>query len=340
MRIGIVNDSVMAAEVLHRIIYSSMQHEVIWTASNGAEAIMRCNQKKPDLILMDLMMPVMNGVEATRRIMKSTPCAILIVTASVDSNSSMVFEAMGVGALDVVSTPVIGLSDENISSNKLIHKVDMISKLIGCHHNGNGISQKLHSSNDRPVKKELNLVAIGASTGGPQALIEVLSNFPKDFPAAVVVIQHMDKKFTANLASWLRNQLFMPVKLVEEGDRPIQGTIYVPCTDNHLVMNNTGTFGYTNNPQKNFYHPSVDVFFKSINSYWHGRIIGTLLTGMGRDGANGLLELKEKGHHTISQDEETSIVYGMPKAANDIGAAVETLPLPKIGPKILSLIER
>lgn len=339
MRIGIVNDSVMAAEVLRRIVDSCPEHQLLWIAENGTEAVLRCQNALPDLLLMDLLMPVMNGVEATRRIMKHTPCAILIVTASVTGNASMVFEAMGAGALDVVATPVLGPDGMHKAAGELLRKIELIGKLIG--HFPKSEARQLARTVRRPVhRKDPTLIAIGASTGGPQALTAVLSPLPTDLRAAVVVVQHMDKKFTHGLASWLNQQIPLPVKVLSEKERPQPGVVLVPSTEHHLVMASTGALSYSVEPADNFYHPSVDVFFQSLSKNWHGKIIAVLLTGMGRDGAAGLLALKEEGHHTIAQDEETSVVYGMPKAARQLNAAQEILPIHEIGARIASLAGR
>ncbi|MBA3014975.1 MAG: chemotaxis response regulator protein-glutamate methylesterase [Proteobacteria bacterium] len=340
MKIGIVNDSVMAVEVLRRIIVTCPEHQVAWCAANGAEAVALCHQTPPDLVLMDLLMPVMDGVEATRRIMKTTPCAILIVTASVTGNSSLVYEAMGAGALDVVATPVLGLSGAGTAANELLRKIDIIGKLIGCSPKSTR-RPKPHQESKPPNRpQDPPLIVIGASTGGPQALTTVLTKFPANLPAAVVIVQHMDKKFTHGLATWLNHQVTMPVKIIHEKDRPKKGIILVPSTEYHLIMTNSGSLIYSQEPVDNFYHPSVDVFFQSIVKNWTGKIIGILLTGMGRDGATGLLSLKEEGHHTIAQDEATSVVYGMPKAAMQLNATKEILPIHEIGERIVALLGR
>lgn len=340
MKIGIVNDSIMATEVLRRIISSSPHHQILWHAANGAEAVSLCQETLPDLLLMDLMMPVMDGVMATRLIMKNTPCAILIVTSSVTGNASMVFEAMGVGALDVVATPVLGKDGSPAAINELLRKIELIGKLIG-HPAKRNTPRSVNGERRPPLRRnDPTLIAIGASTGGPQALTAVLSPLPIDLNAAVVIVQHMDKKFTQGLATWLDQQVALPVKVLCEGERPSPRVVQIPCTDNHLIMNSNGTLGYSVEPTDNFYHPSVDVFFQSLIKGWHGKIIAVLLTGMGRDGASGLLALREEGHHTIAQDEATSVVYGMPKAAMQISAAIEVLPLHEIGARIQSLVVR
>ncbi len=328
MKIGIVNDSLMAAEVLRRIILSADGLELLWIAIDGTEAVKYCQNDLPDLVLMDIIMPIMNGVEATRLIIQNTPCAILIVTASVTSNSSMIFDAMGAGALDVVATPILGNNKTDTANNELLHKIKVISHLLGC-------PVTPHRSPSPPLESQPFLVVIGASTGGPKALASVLSTFPAQYQAAIIIIQHMDKKFTPGLASWLDQQINLPVKLINEGDRPTSGIVLIPNTNVHLHMTCHKRLTYSVEPEDNFYHPSVDVFMQTVAQHWRGKIIAALLTGMGRDGAQGLLAIKKRGDHTIAQNEKSSTVYGMPKAARDLDAANEILPLTKIGSRII-----
>jgi chemotaxis response regulator CheB len=183
-------------------------------------------------------------------------------------------------------------------------------------------------------------VLLGSSTGGPQALISVLQGLPANFPAAMVVVQHMDEQFTGGLAAWLNTQLQLKVKVLAEGDRPQAGEVLVAATNNHVVMRSNRAFGYTVEPQDNYYHPSVDVLFNSVARHWQGKCIGVILTGMGRDGAEGLLALRQCGHHTIAQNQKTSVVFGMPKAAIDLGAAKDVLGLEEIGAKLQVLVTK
>jgi chemotaxis response regulator CheB len=324
----------MVVETLRRIVKQESGHEVIWVADNGKNAIEKCAHQVPDLILMDLVMPVMNGVESTRRIMKLSPCPILVVTATVATNSGLVFEAMGAGALDVVATPVVGRA-RGASGEELLKKIDRIGRITGTQDKPvrhrpvvkEGVKPK-------PGNKGLCLVAIGSSTGGPQALVTLLQALPADFPGCVVVVQHMDEQFSGGLAQWLDSQVKLSVRILREGDRPRPGTVLIPSTDDHVVMRPDKALGYSVEPRENFYHPSVDVFFTSLARYWRGGCIGVILTGMGRDGAEGLLALRQQGHLTIAQDRKSSIVYGMPKAAVELGAARATLPVENIGPAI------
>jgi two-component system response regulator WspF len=181
------------------------------------------------------------------------------------------------------------------------------------------------------------LVAIGASAGGPTALHIVLRALPKEFPAAVVIVQHMDERFTSGMAEWLNSESPLPVRIAKEGDRPAAGTVLVAGTNDHLMFKSADRIGYTPEPLEQPYRPSVDIFFASIGALWLGEAVGVVLTGMGRDGALGLKTLRDKGHHTIAQDHATSAVYGMPKAAAALGAAVDILPLERIAPRLAQI---
>ncbi|OGQ95051.1 MAG: chemotaxis response regulator protein-glutamate methylesterase [Deltaproteobacteria bacterium RIFOXYD12_FULL_57_12] len=336
MRIGIVNDLTIAVESLRQALSSAPEHRIIWVARNGAEAVQLCNDDTPDIILMDLIMPVMDGVEATRRIMQSTPCAILIVTATVAGHSAKVFEAMGAGALDAVATPGLDKDSKTSGAGELLEKITRIGRLTGNAWSSQKAPQIAPSA--RPHKNKNCLVAIGCSTGGPKILVQILSVLPQNFPAAVVIVQHMDEKFTPGLIEWLDKQTALPVRIAAKGDRPQRGVVHLACTDNHLILTSANTFAYSREPVENFYHPSVDVFFNSVATNWQGGIIGVLLTGMGKDGAQGLLTLRQQGWHTIAQDKNTCIVYGMPKIAAEIGAAKEVLPADRIGSTLINLL--
>jgi two-component system, chemotaxis family, response regulator WspF len=168
----------------------------------------------------------------------------------------------------------------------------------------------------------------------PAAVASVLRSLPRDFPAAIVVIQHVDEKFAAGMAEWLSQQSGLKVRVAREGDQPEPGTVLLAGTNDHLALKSADRVGYTPEPRDYFYRPSVDVFFQSVCQHWPGEVVGVLLTGMGRDGAVGLKALRNKGHHTVAQDQATSAVYGMPRAAATLEAAVEILPLDRIAPAL------
>ena len=335
MKVAIVNDSKMAAEILRRIVAQLPEFTLAWTAYSGEEALNLCAQSPPDIILMDLVMPGIDGAQATRRIMQSTPCVILVVTATTIGNRDMVFEAMGYGALDAVNTPVLGPRQDLDGAEPLIQKLRMVSRLVT--HGNASISTGAQSPERPRAGPDVPVVAIGASTGGPQALAEILTHFPVRFPATVLVVQHVDEQFTPGLAGWLQRFSKMPVSLAEEDVRLSPGGIWLASREANLTYDH-GFAKYTSAPEDAVYKPSIDSLFLSLARPHRASRVGVLLTGMGRDGAAGLLALRKSGALTIAQDAATSVVYGMPKAAAEISAASEILPLSSIGPRICEAV--
>ncbi|MEJ1931454.1 chemotaxis response regulator protein-glutamate methylesterase [Nostoc sp. NIES-2111] len=314
MRIAIVNDMGMAVEVLRRTIANIPDYDVAWVAYDGVEAVTKCAIDTPDLILMDVLMPNMDGVEATKHIMNQSPCAIMMVTASVNRYAGKVFEAMDYGAIDAINTPIEG-------STGLLKKISTIAKLIG----KSSRPKIANTPNNLPL-----LMAIGASTGGPQALARIISQFPSNFPAAIVIVQHLDAQFTPSFAAWLNEQTPLSVQIANPGSKLETGKIFLAGKNQHLVLRPNFTLDYVQEPLACSYHPSIDVFFKSAVQNWTGKGVGVLLTGMGRDGAQGLKMMRDAGWHTVAQDRRTCVVYGMPKAAAELNAAVEILPVEAI----------
>ncbi|MEB3266110.1 MAG: chemotaxis-specific protein-glutamate methyltransferase CheB, partial [Cyanobacteriota bacterium] len=295
MRIAIVNDLPLAVRAIRRVLEHDGRHSVAWVAGDGDEALARCGMDCPDLILLDLVMPRLNGVETTRRLQQQgSSCPILIVTASVGGRAGLVFEALGEGALDAVRLPVLTLPPAE-SGRELLGRIGRLERLGG---------------RGRP-----SLVAIGCSTGGPGALARLLGAIPAGMGAAFVVVQHIEARFAAGMAQWLDGQIPMPVIAAKAGSRPAAGVVSLAHTDDHLVIDADGRFQHTAEPRDQPYRPSVDVFFQSLRRHWPRPGQAVLLTGMGRDGAEGLLALREAGWHTIAQDEASSVVYGMPRAA-------------------------
>jgi two-component system, chemotaxis family, response regulator WspF len=340
VRIAIVNDVPMAVEALRRTVVSRAEHRVVWVAHDGAMAVKLCETETPDLVLMDLIMPGMDGVEATRRIMAATPCAILVVTSSVGANASRVFDAMGHGALDAVDTPVLGVAGGGSEPSPLLAKIDTIQKLIGKRAPAPVAANVKRAAGRAAAVRGERLLAVGSSAGGPAALLTLLTGLPADFCAAVVLIQHVDQQFAPGMADWLASHSPLPVRLAEEGDVPSAATVLLAGTGDHLKLGANGHLFYTPEPRDYAYRPSVDVFFHSAAELWKGDLVGVLLTGMGHDGATGLKALRDKGHLTIAQDRTTSAVYGMPKAAAAIDAASEILPMARIAPRILNAFSK
>ncbi len=332
MRIGIVNDMPMALELLRRLVASTAGYEVAWLAEHGDEALQKCLQDTPDLVLMDLVMPGMDGAETTRQIMQQCPCAVLVVTASVRANQSLAFEALSAGAIDVVKIPSV-TGETSPEQHRLWKKIHNISQLVR------------HEEVGRPasgIKKYggMSLFAIGASTGGPKAVSTLLSAFPEHLSAAVIVVMHVDQQFARGMARWMAGFSKLPVRTAAEDEAPAPGEVLLAATNDHLTLGYDGCLHYQAEPLACHYRPSVDVFFSSLVQHWPAEAVGVLLTGMGRDGAAGLKAMREHGWHTIAQDEKTSVIYGMPRAAAEIGAAGQILALDRIGPELVRLLRQ
>lgn len=334
MRIAIVNDLRLAVESLRRAVATLPGATIAWVAEDGAQAVAMCEKDKPDVILMDMIMPVMDGVEATRRIMRATPCPILVVTATVQGNAGRVFEALGAGALDAVATPRLSPDGSVADAEALIRKIQTIGLIS---------SPAKAASPIAPPSDVLAsglmlapMVVIGVSTGGPQALATVLQSIPPGSPWPMAIVQHIDQSFAPGFAAWLTRETRHHVEIVRAGDTVTPGRIAIASTGDHLVIDRYGRFTYTPEPRELAFRPSVDVFFNSIAAAKAVPGVAVLLTGMGRDGASGLGRLRSLGWHTIAQDKETSVVWGMPGAAVELGAASEVLSISAIGPAIVA----
>jgi two-component system response regulator WspF len=336
MRIAIVNDLALAQHVLRRLVESVPGYTVAWVAADGAEAVRRAAADRPDAILMDLIMPVMDGAEATRRIMAAGPCPILVVTASVGGNFDKVYEALGAGGLDAVQTPTFGSGGIVQGGEAVLQRLAKLERAVGAPGSA-GVAPPPTASGATKIILEPALpplLALGASTGGPEAVSQVLSALSPGPPGPVVVVQHIASDFAAGFADWLHNRTGLSTRLAADGTAPAAGHVYVAATDDHLVLRPDRRFAYTAEPRTYPYRPSVDVFFESLAVSWPRPGVAVLLTGMGSDGARGLGRLKHLGWHTIVQDQATSVVYGMPRAAAERNAACQILPLPQIGPAV------
>jgi len=253
-----------------------------------------------------------------------------VVTASVSGHTDRVYEAMGHGALDAVDTPAMGPLGQVDGASSLLEKIATIAKLVGRPARPI-VAPPIHAAAPSDERApSWPLVVIGASAGGPAALAEVLGGLPHNRDSAVVIVQHIDVAFAAGLAQMLGHRCGREVKLVEPGDRPLPGKIYLAATKDHLILDGSRRLGYSAEPIEMHYRPSVDVFFASVAEHWGETGAAAVLTGMGRDGAIGLLALRRAGWLTIAQDEATSVVYGMPKAAAEANAADLILPLAAI----------
>jgi chemotaxis response regulator CheB len=295
---------------------------VVGVANHSELASALCKDERPDALLLDLELVGARAAAVTSDVMREAPCPVLLLSTGPKERLSDVYEAMGAGALDVLSVPAEGMF-EAAASALVLDKLTMIAKLVG---------RVARPSGELTLLPKL--LAIGASTGGPHAIAEVLARVPRHTRLAIVVVQHVDCEFAEGLASWLEAQTGLPTKLASHASRPQPGCVLVAATNDHLKLTSAQALSYTREPLHALYRPSVDVLFDSLAHHWPKPGIAVLLTGMGRDGAEGLLHLRRKRWHTIAQDEQSSVVFGMPKAAIELGAASRVLPLDEIGPAV------
>jgi two-component system response regulator WspF len=343
-RVAIVNDLAMAREALRRVVLAIPGTSVAWTANDGLEALQRAKADRPDLVLMDLIMPVMDGVECTRRIMAEAPCPIVVVTATVEGNASRVYEAIGAGALDAVETPRLGPTGAQ-GDRALVEKVNSVRRM-----RTEDVMAPRAAAAPTPapspvaraaeaVAQERSgsapILAIGASTGGPQALATLIGTLPAPAPFSIIVVQHMDANFLPGMATWLGSQTERPVRLARAGDRPEAGTALIAGEPRQMVLSAQGAVEYVEGDPGAIHRPSVNALFHSLAQCRSAPGFAVLLTGMGKDGAEGMLAMRSAGWHTVAQDQATSVVWGMPGAASQLGAAQQVLPLREIGPALV-----
>jgi two-component system chemotaxis response regulator CheB len=326
IRILLADDSLLVRTVLNDALKSAGDMTVVAEAGNGVEAVALAERHKPDIVIMDIMMPVMGGLEATEGIMARSPAPILILSATVNEKDvNLAFTAIKKGALDVMGKPSF-TTPENQQEfiDKLLEKIRLLSRIKVIRH----IQGTREQREVAPLPTEANrkILAIGASTGGPKAVMSIVRTLPAGFDAAVFIVQHISSGFARGFAQWLNTECSIPVRLAQEGDKVRRGEVLVAPTDRHMLIEN-GVIRLSDSPPVNCCRPSIDLFFSSLASGYAGQTAAVLLTGMGKDGAAGLAEIKEHGGRTIVQDEKTSVVFGMPKAAIALNAADEILPL-------------
>ncbi len=341
----VVEDSAVVAEFLSYLLNSDPEIHVVGIARNGEEAIKAAINKKPDVITMDIDMPGMNGFEATRRIMEITPTPIVIVSASYDPKEvTTTFQAIEAGALAIVGKPKgIGHSDLEQSAREFMQTVKLMSevKVVRRWPKRNDVVSVIEPRLElKRVPREIRVVAIGASTGGPIVLQTILALLPKTFPVPVLIAQHMASGFTEGFAQWLTESTGFPVHVAVDGQNPTFGNAYVAPDGFHLRLDKVGRIGLTKDEPENGLRPSASYLFRSVLNIFGANAVGILLSGMGKDGAEELKLMKEKGALTIVQDKETCVVFGMPGEAVKLDAASYVLPPEKIAAALKTLVAR
>jgi two-component system chemotaxis response regulator CheB len=307
--------------------------EVVGWAKDGHSAIREAARLRPDVITMDLGMPGMDGLEATRHIMHQTPTPIVLVTArATGSDRHLIADALKAGVLAIeVKSP------DAEAGRELLETIKGMSRVLVVRRSSPG-DHRLQAP--APLTgRSVEVVVIGASTGGPQALHEILTTLPASFPAPIVIVQHLAAGFTQNLVDWLTSAGPLPVSLAQHGCRLAAGKVHVAPTGQDVTIAQR-TLCLTPGPTTRTHCPSINVLFESVAVDYRAAAVGVLLTGMGDDGAAGLAELKHAGAITIAQDEASSIVFGMPRAAANLGVVDHVLPPAHIAQLLSVLVRR
>jgi two-component system chemotaxis response regulator CheB len=344
-RILVVEDSATVRGRLVEIVRSDPTLELVGEAGDGKRAIELCQQYRPDVITMDMMLPVMSGLAATEYIMAHCPTPILVVSASTNRGELFkIYEALAAGAVDVLEKPN-GSEPDGAWESRFLATVKLVAKIRVITHPRarlSGLQRPAPSGMRKPAEsrsgRKFDLVAIGASTGGPGAIVEVLRGLPADFALPILIVLHINDPFGTAFADWLDGQTARRVSYAKEGAilAAAAGRVIVAPGNRHLVVRD-GRLHLTDGAERHSCRPSVDVLFESVAHEYGATAAACLLTGMGRDGAQGLLKIREAGGLTIAQDETTSVIYGMPREAALIGAATHILRLGEIGPRLGAL---
>jgi two-component system chemotaxis response regulator CheB len=342
VRVMIVEDSPVVSALLEYSIGRDPRLEVCATAASAEDALQILERLSPDVIAMDIRLPGMDGLEATRRIMSKRPVPIVVVAASIESGkwNAGPMEALRAGALTVLEKPVgTTHADYEALAERLCTQLVIMSQVKLVRH-GNREPRSAEGRIPQPSSGgpgAFKMLGIVCSTGGPRALIQLLGALGPAFPLPILLVQHMTASFLDGFASWLDRVCPFSVIVVEDGCVPVARALHIAPAERHLRLN-AGRLRLDAGDPVSFQRPSGTVLFQSMARDLGADALGVLLTGMGEDGASGLLEIRRSGGYTIAEDESTAAVYGMPAAAFRMGAVCESLPLPVIAARVLELV--
>lgn len=350
IKLLIVDDSPFIRKAITKMIQSETEIVVVGEACNGREAIEKVNELKPDVMTLDIEMPIMNGIEALKIIMKNFPLPVIMVSSLTEDGAKITLEALKIGAIDYLPK-----DSANSSLSIMNKKQEIITKIKTAYHARRRLIRYKESDvnlgnvavyhpSREPMNKKANrysMVVIGTSTGGPPALEKVIVPLPASFPLPIVIVQHMPPVFTRSLADRLNTLSQIQVKEAEEGESLRPGQAYIAPGDFHLLIkkNRDGFFLRTSKePSQLINRPSVDVLFESAAEYFSEDLLAIIMTGMGHDGLNGIRMIRKKSGTVIAQNEETCVVFGMPGSVVKENLADYIVPLQEIAPRIMELI--
>jgi two-component system, chemotaxis family, protein-glutamate methylesterase/glutaminase len=340
-RVIVADDSSTVRQMLRAMLQDAGDIEVIAEAADGREAVRLVEELRPDVVLMDVHMPVCDGLEATKEIMMNAPTPIVIVSAAASRDDvDLSLSATQAGALIALPKPedpssprFPELRDEIIAMVRAMAQVKVVRRLP---HTGPARTTRRRSA---PVQR-MRAIAMAASTGGPPALRRILLELPRDFGAPILVVQHIARAFTAGFAEWLARSCALPVKLAEHGERLRDGTVYIAPDDRHLGISHTGLVQLSDAPPIGGFRPAATHLFRSASAVYGNALAAVVLTGMGTDGAVGLRAVHDAGGYVLAQDSDTSVVYGMAQEAERLQLVDELLPLGSIASRLVELVMR
>lgn len=342
IRVLLVDDSPLALTVLRRMLAASPEMEVVGAAHNGREALELIPRLRPTVICTDYEMPVMDGLELTRQVMATFPRPILVISSVLGGeNSQKAFDLLEAGAVDVFPKP--RGAAEGDAAARLISKVKLVAGVFVIRREPKARPAEKASPERRPpgdgiTAAQVRIVAIGASTGGPQALQIILSKLPARFPAPVLCVQHISAGFLVGLVDWLAAQCRVKIQIARPGEMLLPGRVYFPEEETHLLVDRQGRLQTSREPAVELHRPSVTVTFKSVARCYGEGAAAVLLTGMGQDGGEGMVAIARAGGMTIAQDEASCVIFGMPKQAIDLGAAQYVLPPARIAATLIEAV--
>ncbi|MFA6921814.1 MAG: chemotaxis-specific protein-glutamate methyltransferase CheB [Gallionella sp.] len=342
IKVLVAEDSPVVREFLVHILSSDPEIQVVGTACDGEQAIAAVKHYRPDVITMDIHMPKMDGLEATRLIMETDPTPIVIVSGSSDPHeTATTFKAVDAGALAVLGRPAgLGHPDHAANARELVQTVKLMAEVKVVRRwpkTRRGSALTPAAKTVAAESSRIKVIALGASTGGPPVLQTILAGLPGDLPVPVLIVQHMATGFIAAFVEWLANSSSLPVHVATQGEYILPGHVYVAPDEYQMKLEYGGKIVLTGDKPENGLRPSVSYLFRSLAEVYGGDVVAGLLTGMGRDGAEELLLLKEKGAVTLAQDKDSSVVHGMPGEAIKLDAAMYILAPDKIAAVLADL---
>lgn len=348
IQVLIVDDSAFMRKLLTDLFASEPDFKVVDTARNGKDAIDKIKRLKPDLVTLDVEMPILDGIKALEQIMRECPVPVLMISSLTRAGAEATMQALALGAVDFIAktagpiSSIASIREEIISKSRSAIRAN-VAQLVKPQLIRNQSIPQLPQLQISGTSYEEQIVAIGTSTGGPRALQEVLVALPGNLPCAIVIVQHMPQGFTKSLSDRLNSLASLTIKEAEHNDVIRPGMAFIAPGDHHMLIEREGAktvIKLNQSPAVNGHRPAVDPMMESVAKTYGSRAIGVILTGMGHDGAKGIEAIKKQRGQTIAEDQTTAVVYGMPKSAIELNVVDRVAPLPDIAAEIIRAVKK